>query len=137
MTTISTAPGTHKSRSLDTRVAELEAQLAEILSPSTSEPEPPTGPSTVEAHAAQRSSFAGGVRVVTTPAPKIEPGLMPPDPGVLVSVSSLDGFSQMIRVLAGQRFEPGPVADGVENAARMIPGLLVERIPTSEGTTSA
>ena len=137
MTTVSTAPGLHVTRSLDTRVAELEAQLAEVLSPSTSEPEPQTGPSPAEALAALRSSYAGGVRVVTTPAPTITPGLLPPDPGVLVSVSSLDGFSQMIRVLAGHRFEPGPVADGVENAARMIPGLLVERIPNTEGTTSA
>jgi hypothetical protein len=80
--------------------------------------------------AARRSTFAGGLRVIAVPEPEQVIGL-PHQPRRLLIAGGPGG--QMIELRAGSRFEPGLLADSIEQLALERPGLIVERIAVEEG----
>ena len=76
--------------------------------------------------AAHRATFAGGLRVIAVPEPAQVIGL-PHQPRRLLIAGGPEG--QMLELVAGSRFEPGLLADSIEQLALERPGLIVERIP--------
>ncbi len=107
---------------LEDRVAALE--LVTGLAELPAAPAPAVRPDPV----AKAATLVGGVRIVSTPAEPVTAGERVPSAGVTVSVIDGGGTAHSIRLLVGQVFEPGPVADQIEATAARVHGLEVERI---------